>query len=393
MAEIGWTLRGGTDPDAANLAALLAHRGFEGLSEALLFGIGGGIGAGYILFEFKHDDSRVVGLGFHNTWQYLGRRLDRTAERLGVAVDWHRTGGTAAAARRLTGELERGRPCLVWPDRFHVGYRDLPEALDGFGGHSVVVYGEHDGRVLVDDRNLAPLTVARTDLDRARARVGTYKNALLVVDDEPHAVDLPTAVRAGLADVVEHLGKPSDSFGLPAWRKWGRMLTDERAAKAWPKVFADRVGLTGALLSTWEAIEPAGMTGGNLRPLFADFLDEAAAVLDVPALADEAVRWRGIADQWHEVAEILLPPDVPVAARLRDLTAAVANGVARGDEGAEDRAAAAAELWELRAAHASEPPFDEAATREIFRRAGAAVLDVHAAETAAIGRLTEVGVG
>src|SRR5690349_15344618 len=91
----GWALRGGTDPDAANLAAVLAHRGFEGLSEALLFGVGGGIGAGYILFEFQ-DRERLVGFGFHNTWQYLGRRLDRTAERLGIGVEWHRTGGAVA---------------------------------------------------------------------------------------------------------------------------------------------------------------------------------------------------------------------------------------------------------------------------------------------------------
>ncbi|HEX6344935.1 BtrH N-terminal domain-containing protein [Umezawaea sp.] len=389
----GWTLRGGTDPDSANLAALLAHRGFEGLSEALLFGIGGGIGAGYILFQFSHDGGRVVGVGFDNTWQYLGRRVDRTVERLGIAVDRHRTAGGAGAAKRLTAELERGRPCLVWPDRYHVGYWHLPEALDGFGGHSIVVYGESGGRVLVDDRNLAPLTVDRADLDRARARVGTFRNALLVVDDEPREVDVRNAVRAGLADVVEHLGRPSDSFGLPAWRKWGRMMTDERAAKAWPRVFADGVGLTGALLSVWEGVEPAGMTGGNLRPLFADFLDEAAALLDVPALADEAVRWRGIAERWHELAEVALPADVPVLARLRELTAAVANGVARGDEGAEDRATAAAELWELRAAHTAEPPFDGAATGEVFRRTGAALLGLHAAETAAISALAEVRVG
>ncbi|MEO6086285.1 MAG: DUF4872 domain-containing protein, partial [Umezawaea sp.] len=224
----------------------------------------------------------------------------------------------------------------------------------------------------MDDRNLAPLTVARADLDRARARVGSYRNALLVVDDEPHDVDVRAAVRAGLADVVEHLGKPSDSFGLPAWRKWGRTMTDERAAKGWPKAFAGGVGLTNALLNVWEGVEQVGMTGGTLRPLFADFLTEAAAVLDVPALADEAVRWRGIADQWHALAEIALPPELPVPARLRELTAAVANGVARGDEGAADRAAAAEELWALRAAG---PPFDEATTREVFRRMGAALLD------------------
>ncbi len=53
VVDAGWTLRGGTDPDTAALANVLAHRGVTGpagpLTEPLLFVIGGGPGAGYIL--------------------------------------------------------------------------------------------------------------------------------------------------------------------------------------------------------------------------------------------------------------------------------------------------------------------------------------------------------
>lgn len=391
--DLGWTLRGGTDPDAYAVAALLAHLGITGpggpLSEPLVFGIGGGIGAGYILWEFQHDDSRVVTLGFHNQWQYFGRRVERTLQRLGVNGDWHRTGGVKAAEARLTAELDAGRPALVWPDRYHIGYWDLPAFLDGRGGHPVIVYGRTGDRVHVDDRTLAPLTVARADLDRARARVGTYRNTLLVLDDQPRVLDagmLREAMLTGLRDVVAHLSASSDSFSLPAWRKWARMLTDRRNSKAWPRVFADRVGLVGALLSVWEGIEPAGMTGGNLRPLFADFLTEAGGLLDSPALVAHAKRWHDIAELWHSLAETALPPDSPLA-RIRDLSVAVSSSVAQGDEGAADRTAATAELWDRRAQHTISAPFDDDTIDAMFTAMSAALTRIYQAETNAIAEL------
>ena len=37
---------------------------------------------------------------------------------------------------------------------------------------------------------------------------------------------LRAAMRAGLEDQVDHLRSSSDSFSLPAWRKWSRLMTD-----------------------------------------------------------------------------------------------------------------------------------------------------------------------
>lgn len=95
---------------------------------------------------------------------------------------------------------------------------------------------------------------------------------------------LRVAARAGIVDCLDNLAGSSASFSLPAWRKWARMMTDTRNPTGWPRVFADGAGLVGALLSTYEGTEPIGMTGGHLRGLYAQFLDEAAALLDAPAL-------------------------------------------------------------------------------------------------------------
>ncbi|MFC5287360.1 BtrH N-terminal domain-containing protein [Actinokineospora guangxiensis] len=382
VADRGWPLAGGTHPESAALAALLRHAGAP-IDEALVFGIGGGIGAGYILWEFAHDDSRVVTMGFTHRWQYIATHPRGAAARLGVELAEHTTGGAKGAAKALAERL----PAMVWPDRYHVGYWHLPAFLDGHGGHPVVAYAIEDGRVRVDDRNTVPLTVAEQDFHRARARVGSYKNLMISVPRAEPVSDgvLRQAVLGGLAETVGHLSAGSDSFSLPAWRKWARMMTDRSAAKGWPTVFADRVGLVRALASVWEGVSPFGMDGGSLRPLFADFLDRAAEIAELPALADEAGRWRGIGAAWQALGDAALPPDVPEFARLRELTVAVTTAAVDGDEGADERASAATELWELRAELHRDCPVED--VEALFADLGGHLRGLHEAETAGVAAL------
>ena len=56
----------------------------------------------------------------------------------------------------------------------------------------------------------------------------------------------------------------------------------------------------------YESIE-LGTGGGLMRPLYATFLDEAAALLGRPELGGVAELYRGLGKQWTEFAEFLLP--------------------------------------------------------------------------------------
>jgi hypothetical protein len=393
VVDSGWTLRGGSDPDAAALAHLLVNAGVVGpegpLSEELILLVTGGLGAGYILWEFQHDDRRVVTLGFTNSAHYFDRRLSAAVSRLGLHADWSRTSGAVRAATELRRELGAGQPVVVWPDRYLIGYWQLP-AFDGLGGHPVIAYAERNGRIHVDDRTLAPLTVASDDVDRARARVGSYRNAMLAVRTRDYSIPgdrLRAAVRAGLEDMVSYLGRRSDSFAVPAWRKWARMLVASGPAKAWPRVFADGAGLFGALLSVWEGVEPAGMTGGNQRREFAAGLTEAAGLLDESRLGDEAARWVEIAELWHTLAEAAVPTSVPACARARELTAAVTGAVAEGDAGRVDRVTAAEELWALRDRFTAEPPLGAEEITTILAAMSGILGEIYDAEKAAVERL------
>ncbi|WP_307795914.1 BtrH N-terminal domain-containing protein [Amycolatopsis sp. 195334CR] len=399
MGDQGHQLRGGIQPDVSAVTNVLAGQGFHGpdgtpLSEALVFACSGGIGAGYILWEFQHDGNKPLVLGFRGRWQYPQAWLESTVERLGVPAEVHTTGGAAGAAQRLTAELAAGHPAIVLPDRYLLGYWHLPASTEAMGGHFVVAYGEEDGRVLVDDRNLAPLTVERAAFDRARSRVVSYQNLLvrlLPPEDGIGAADLRAAVRGGLTECAERLSAKSASFSLPAWAKWARLLTDEQKPKGWPTIFADRGGLTGTLLSIWDSVTPAGMTGGSLRGLFAASLAEAAVVLDLPELAEQAHRWQEINGLWHQFADTALDPKIEPFARMRDLASTISGGIfTEGDAMQQSAGQAAAELWMLRAQHDAVCPLSTKEVHVLFQELGTRLRVIHEAETAAIGALRSV---
>ena len=180
VEHAGYRLRGGVHPVSASIEHVLAHLGVRSggaeLTEPLVFGVAGGPGVGYILWEFQHDGSRPIALGLSSQWQYADRAPVAALERLGVPARVHRTGGAVAAARALTDALDGGRPALVWPDRHVVGYWHLPPALDGMGGHPVVVHGLEAGAYRLDDRGFAPLPSRRggsTPPAPGSARTGT----------------------------------------------------------------------------------------------------------------------------------------------------------------------------------------------------------------------------
>jgi Butirosin biosynthesis protein H, N-terminal/Domain of unknown function (DUF4872) len=393
-----YRLPGGLHPDTHAIAGVLANRGLlaphtgQPLTEAMVLGVGGGLGAGYILWEFKAHDHRTLVFGFRNSWQYPDRWALKTCARLGVPAGVHETGSTRRAAEELRAAAGQGVPAIVWADQQLLGYRHLPAWLEGRGGPPVTVYGldERAGVALVDDRSRAPLTVPLDVLAAARARVVSYKRRQLVLDAPAAELDLGglrAAVRDGLAEQVEHLSGRSDSFSLPAFRKWERLLTATGNAKAWPRVFADRVSLFDACLSVYENLEPSGWDGGHLRELYAAFLDEAAALLDLPPLGGAAAAYRDAAASWHEVAEVAVPADAEPFAEARRLIDRLQAEVERGDAGRDQAAATAGRLWALRDRWRREFPGGDDRAEALLPALAAAVGAACQAEEAALAVL------
>ena len=387
-----WLLRGGVNADTAAFANVLANTGIVAphtgapLSEGMVLGLGGGLGAGYILWEFADHPSRSrhLVLGFQRQWQYPARWAAETATRLGLHADLDETGGAGAAAKRLDAALDRGLPAIVWVDPYRLGHRHLPAHLDGYGGGPVVAYGRAaDGRVLVDDRSSGRLSVTSATLGEARGRVVSYRNRLIEVDPALVEIDtqrLENGIREALTLQVEHLSSPSDSFSLPAWAKWARLLGPGRNPKAWPTVFADGQGLASALAS----IHDNAGHGGHLRDLYADFLREAGPLVDRP-LEPAADAWDAAAAAWDRLVEDAMTahPDLEELRRLIDATA---RAVDRGDAAADEAADLAARRWGLQQRLDTGLPVEPA---ELFPRLQEGVSAIHAAEIRALDALRD----
>ena len=265
----------------------------------------------------------------------------------------------------------------------------LPESQSGIYGHTIVIAGrESDGTYLVDDRGSAPFRITPDVMAAARGRIGSFKHRIvrLQTTEGPIPADrLRAALQAGLVDQVEHLRSGSDSFSLPAWRKWARMMTDQRTAKAWPRVFADGQGLFGALLAIVELVDAnVSPWGGHLRNLYATSLDEAAVALDRPALTDAAAAWRQVADAWDELADSAVPPDLDGADDAVEGAETIRSAVNDGEAGRARVRAAADTVWAVRARYAESFPLPADRIDEILRGLGDQLTGIHQAEVDAV---------
>jgi hypothetical protein len=206
----GYILRGGTHPDTSALANTLANAGVTAdgkqLSEELILGIGGGLGTGYILWQFtgRHP---IVTLGFRNQWQYPDRWLVKTCSRLGIEATLSETSGHVTALRTLREALSKDGPRpLVWIDAQEIGYWHFPERLSGMGGYPVVVTEERDGRFFIDDRNSAQ----RDELAEGVQRVDVRGPA-----DHVRSRQQDLTTRSSTANQAENAAVPAMAWQLP----------------------------------------------------------------------------------------------------------------------------------------------------------------------------------
>jgi hypothetical protein len=395
VIETGYRMRGGLHPDTATIANVLADQGVvsgltgEPLTEAAILGIGGGLGAGYILWEFQSHAGPTLTLGFRNRWQYPVRWRSTLLERLGIEADLHQTGGAKGARAALDDRLDAGDRVIASVDIQSLGTWGQPDSLSGYFGLDVVILGrDADGGYLVDDRGRAPFRVAPAVMAAARGRISSFKHRILVLRTTPGPVPadrVRAAMRAGLEDQVEHLRATSDSFSLPAWRKWSRLMTDQRHAKAWPRVFADGAGLFGTLSALHEQVDSqVGPWGGHLRELYAASLDEAAVALGLPGLRDAAHAWRDAADRWEDLADAALPPELEGAADAVDAAEALHEAVMAGEPGRARAMAAAETMWSVRRRHADGLPLAPDRVVALLEDLGDQLRGIHETEVEAL---------
>jgi hypothetical protein len=284
----------------------------------------------------------------------------------------------------LDAALDDGIPAIAWVSAAELPFWHLPATQSGWWGYPITVYGREGNRYLVDDRNMGRLTIGADDLAKARSRIPSYKNRLVVADAAASELDegrLVAAVRAGLEEQVAHLGEKSASFSLPALDKWAKMLVDTRNAKAWAVVFAEGVGVVDVLASVVEQIDDRGQFGGTLRDLYAGFLDRSGSLVEID-LSGPAGAYRVAAQRWRDLAAVCRT--VPAVAETSRLGRLRRDAVEKGDVGDQAGLEAAGAIAQ---ALSSTDPIGPDQMTELFSRLADAVRAVSDAEKDAVQAL------
>jgi hypothetical protein len=388
--------RAGAHPETAALARVLAAagvRGFDGepIDEALLLGLGGGIGAAYFVFDYKgHVPTFYVATRCQPQYAYDAAFVRRAAERAGAAVDVHETTSPAVALRQLRARIERG-PVIAWLERGALPWSHKLR-VDELGAmpHVVVVEGIDGERARIRDTAAAELSLELGELAKARKRLRVGKHRLVSI-----AGSAPSEPRAAIVDAIRDCarelggrtrvrGPMAKNFGVPALRRWAAAIVATKDPKRWSKVFpAEHAAEVLCWGRHW--IEHAGTGGGGFRPLYADFLERAAGAARLPALRRVATRYRGLGAQWTELAGAMLPAAVPALAAIGRAQDAQRAAFARGD--LDGTRSAAERLSGLLADARATPPLDGDALGDHYAELARLVSALAGDEEAAAGEL------
>lgn len=314
---LGWET--GPTRNALDYQGVKAPHTRKPLSEALLFGISGGVVAGYFTFEFPGYDPQFL---FLNRFSFDPVQV--IYERLGIKATVKQTDKPDKGLANLMAALDSGQPALVFVDSYHMPYNNLKPGKDDYGSNVVVVYGHDSQSVHLADRARVGLTVTADQFAIARARIKKDKHRVKTLS-APDLDKLPAAVKAGLETCARNFtGAPpvaplKGKFGLAAYHKWADLLTGTKEKLSWGKYFPAGARLYSALKHGYQSIENHGTGGHASRRMYAEFLDEAAAILSQPDLKDVARQFRAAAKHWGALTAAMLPDSVPALKETRDL--------------------------------------------------------------------------
>lgn len=293
---------------------LLAAAG-RPLSEAMVCGLGGGIGFMYAVFEYDAVPHPLLTIVAQHHPQPWGPAV---LDRLGVA--YRQTNGTSAKAAvdRLQATLDTGRPASCLVDRGLLPWQQATP-FSAAEPYTVAVTGLAGDTLTVLDPPHGTRQLPLADFAAAWTSHRQGRHQLLTIADEPgdparwdvaepSGADLRPAVRDALRTTVAHLTGPvlgnsfDVNFGFSGMAKLAAELRDTRTRKGWARRFGDPAGRGHAMRRLAECLEREYTAPGATRPLYADFLDEAAALLTAPAPTAAAGLFRESGQTWSALA-------------------------------------------------------------------------------------------
>ncbi|XZE53619.1 BtrH N-terminal domain-containing protein [Planctomycetaceae bacterium SH139] len=320
------------------------------LSEAMLFGIAGGVGAGVFAFRYEQDDFSSFYVAGRHVWQDDLAYLQSACTRLGAQVEIEETGGAKAAEKQLRDALRQGGPVVAWVDMALLPRHASPhQSTVGGQYHVVTAYGIDDTKseALIGDLADGPDSVPLQILSESRMRIKKQKNRLVRVSHAPREFDIKKAVIEGITACHDALvgkgavkppgGKAmAKNFTLDAFSTWADRLHGGSDKQSWATMFPRGLNFWRGLTSVYSFIH-YGTGGGLSRPLYAEFFREVEKILGVAGCQELSERYQKLGDDWDTLGEAALPENVGRFRRFRELSAERAELTLSGGKRAAER--------------------------------------------------------
>ena len=367
------------------------HTG-KAYSEAFLLGISGGIAFGYFTFHYKGYDPQLAILT-RNTFDPLQTLL----ERLGIQQEVYQTDKAEKGLANLLSVLEEGKPAIVWADAFSMPYEAFQRNEAYWAMWPMVVYGHEGARAMIADRAGVPLEVPAEALETARARVKTEKFRVVAIE-APKEDKLVSAANMAIWQCIRLFTEAPpkgtrNNFGLSGYQHWAKMLTNTRNKQSWARFFPAGRSMLAALAGSGplpgfaDAVMAWG-DGGGERARYADFLNEAAILLENDALSKAGELFRESHAAWKAVLEASMPDEVALLGEARGLV--LKRGelfVQKGAEALDEIKAINGRLAELLDEAEAKFPLAEDELVRHRERMREAVLTIHDIEARAVESL------
>ncbi len=286
----GFVHRQAAHCESGAAAALLRQAGLD-ISEALAFGVGAGLFFGYVPFIKLNGFPLVT---YRSRPGAILARLDKT---LGCAMRCKRYRDRQRAMDELDDMLEQGRVVGLQTSVFWLPY--IPAALRfHFNAHNLLVIARDGDDYIVSDPVMAEVVrCPADDLCRARFAAGTLapRGRCYYFSAVPSAARLPAVVASAIRAVCRDMLAPVPIAGVRGMRMLARDMG------RWENKYGRRKALS-ALAQLVRMQEEIGTGGAGFRFIYAAFLQEAATLLQRPALQEHASALTAIGDGWREFA-------------------------------------------------------------------------------------------
>jgi hypothetical protein len=287
--------------------------------------------------------------------------------------------GIKPGEKQLRELLVGGRPAMLWLEfrgkQYHLA---TVHSIDDAAG--VALVGD-----LADDLIPVPLP----ELAAARGRTKKDKNRALALEPAGKLPPLPKLVRDGISACVSSLTTcKMKNFRLEVFKTWADRLDGNKSGDSWERIFPPGPLLYQGLRSITEYIEYYGTGGGLCRPLFAEFLGEAAGALSDRKLQALAERYATLGREWSALADAALPDSVPMFRKVKEALANRAEALATESEAAESGLSLCEQAMARIAADMKDGfPLDAAASGALRRNLKGRVTALYEGEVAALQAL------